>query len=222
MPHPHSERVRDHWYWRPGWSVGRRFYTWHITFANQTEVVELAAAYGSALHALPCLDPIPARWLHLTMQGVGFVDEVDLQTVERIVEKAREYCAQLEPFQLNIGAPHVDPESVQIAVRPADAVRRLRSAIRHGIADVWGSEAVPEPEESFDPHLSLAYSNRDADATDVRVALEQVSASKASAQIVECQLIVLNRDNRMYEWDPFATVQLGLGHGNRSRPFTTG
>jgi 2'-5' RNA ligase len=210
MANGHSERIRDHWYWRPGWSVGRRFYTWHITFADQPEVRGFAAAYDPALSSLPCLDLIPARWLHLTMQGIGFVDEVEQTAVEDIIEHARARCAQLEPFELSIGAPHVDPESVQIAVSPAEPVRQLRAQVRAAIADVWGSDSVPEAEGPFNPHLSLAYTNRDADSTDVRLALGQVAAPSATAHITECQLIVLNRDNRMYEWEPFATVHLGL------------
>lgn len=29
------------------------------------------------LDDLPTLDPLPVRWLQLTMQGIGFTDEVD-------------------------------------------------------------------------------------------------------------------------------------------------
>jgi 2'-5' RNA ligase len=144
------------------------------------------------------------------MQGIGFVDEVDQAAVEDIVERARARCGDLEPFDLSIGAPHVDPESVQIAVSPAEPVRQVRAAVRAAIADVWGSASVPEAEGPFNPHLSLAYTNRDADGTDVRLALEQVTAPSATAHITSCQLIVLHRDNRMYEWEPFATVRLGL------------
>ncbi|MDT5026262.1 MAG: hypothetical protein QOE61_2688, partial [Micromonosporaceae bacterium] len=39
MAPEHTDDLRDHWYWRPGWSVGRRFYTWHLTFADQPDVV---------------------------------------------------------------------------------------------------------------------------------------------------------------------------------------
>jgi hypothetical protein len=41
MPEPDADGVRDHWYWRPGWAIGRRFYAWHITFADQSQVVAL-------------------------------------------------------------------------------------------------------------------------------------------------------------------------------------
>ncbi|WP_197523346.1 hypothetical protein [Actinokineospora pegani] len=43
-----SAPMRDHWWWRPGWKVGRSFYTWHFTFADQPQVAELLARYGTA------------------------------------------------------------------------------------------------------------------------------------------------------------------------------
>ncbi|MGW0504039.1 2'-5' RNA ligase family protein [Micromonospora sp. NPDC003241] len=211
MSSVHADRVRDHWYWRPGWSVGRRFYTWHITFAHQPQVAKLADTYRTALDTIPCLDPIPPQWLHLTMQGVGFVDEVDEADVKRIIEATQARCKVLEPFDLSLGAPNVDPESIQIAIEPANPVRQLRSAIRRAIADVWGSERVPEAEGPFNPHMSLAYTNSEASGEPLAAAIQQVSADPVIAHVRGCQLIVLHRDNRMYEWDDYAAVELGSG-----------
>jgi len=36
-----AEQMIDHWWWRPGWSVGRKFYTWHLTFADQPQAHRL-------------------------------------------------------------------------------------------------------------------------------------------------------------------------------------
>jgi hypothetical protein len=66
-----SARMRDHWWWR----VGRHLYTWHVTFEGQTDLHRLVRAYQARLD-LPGLDLVPVAWLHLTMQGVGFTDEV--------------------------------------------------------------------------------------------------------------------------------------------------
>jgi len=41
--------IADHWWWRPGWGPGTRFYTFHFTFQDQPVVREHAAqAYASA------------------------------------------------------------------------------------------------------------------------------------------------------------------------------
>lgn len=64
-------------------------YTWHVTFASHPEVSELAARVQTPLAALPGLDLIPGRWLHLTMQGIGFTDEVPEADIALIAEGAR-------------------------------------------------------------------------------------------------------------------------------------
>src|SRR4051794_39008380 len=97
------ERMRDHWWWRPGWRVGRSFYTWHITFTDQPAAAQLVADYAPMLAQLPQLEPVPLEWLHLTMQGIGFTDEVDRADVDRIVDAAHKRCAELEPFAVTIG-----------------------------------------------------------------------------------------------------------------------
>ncbi|GAA1799275.1 2'-5' RNA ligase family protein [Planosporangium flavigriseum] len=209
MAVPHATEIRRHWYWRPGWGIGTRFYTWHITFDGQPEVTKLAEQYRAVLTGQPMLDIIPTQWLHLTMQGIGFVDQVDRDQVDAIVAAAQERCAVLAPMELTLGAPHVDPESIQIAVEPAEPVRQLRAAIRAAIADVWGPVRVPEPAEPYTPHMSLAYTNADGPAAPLVEALAAVPTLSATATIDSCQLIVLNRDEGMYMWETFATVPLG-------------
>jgi hypothetical protein len=117
------------------------------------------------------------------MQGIGFVDNVDREQVDAIVTAAQTRCVALASMELAIGAPHVDPESIQIAVEPAASVRQLRAAIRAAIAD---GPAAPLVE-----------------------ARTAVPAVTATAVIDSCQLIVLNRDEGMYVWEPYATVSFG-------------
>src|SRR6266511_264098 len=138
-----QDAMRDHWWWRPGWRVGRKMYTWHVTFDVQDSLHELVASYPSALEPLSGLDLIPPRWLHLTMQGVGFIDEVPEDDVRSIVGAARSRCASLAPFELTFGAPKVDPEAIMFALHPAERAQALRSQIRAAIADVWEAEKGP-------------------------------------------------------------------------------
>ncbi|TDC37657.1 2'-5' RNA ligase family protein [Micromonospora sp. 15K316] len=208
MAVPHATHIRNHWYWRPGWGIGSRFYTWHITFDGQPEIEHLTDQYRALLSQQPSLDVIPNQWLHLTMQGIGFVQDVAPEDIDAIVAAARTRSAQLAPFKLTIGAPHVDPESIQIAVDPVEPVRQLRTAIRAAIADVWGSDRVPEPAEPYNPHLSLAYTNTEGPAAPLVEALASAPDLNASAEINSCQLIILNRDSGMYVWEPYATVKL--------------
>lgn len=203
------EPVRDHWWWRPGWKVGRSFYTWHVTFAEQPAAQRLVADYAHALAALPMFDPIPVRWLHLTLQGIGFTDEVPRGDVDRIVTATRKRCAELEPFTVVIGPAHVDPESIQMPARPLEPLAELRLAIRAAIGDVWGPDNVPEPEEGFRAHVSLGYANAAGPAGPVANALEAHGGHTAEVTVTSVSLIDLNRDDKAYEWTDVTTVALG-------------
>ncbi|WP_285741518.1 2'-5' RNA ligase family protein [Lentzea sp. NBRC 105346] len=186
------EPMRDHWWLRPGWKVGRSFYTWHVTFADQPEAQQLVEHYAPVLAKLPMLDPVPVEWLHLTLQGIGFTDELDRGDVDRIVVAAQKRCADLARFTVTIGSAHVDPETTQMPARPLEPPAELRLVIRAAIGDVWGPENVLELEEGFRAHLSLGYSNAAGPAEPVRDALAAHPASTAEVTVASVSLIDLN------------------------------
>ncbi|MFD7769839.1 2'-5' RNA ligase family protein [Streptomyces sp. NPDC059787] len=202
------EFMRNHWWWRPGWSAGRRFYTWHLTFEGQNDVHRLAGQYRSALAPLgDILTPIPDQWLHLTMQGIGFVGETEERDVDAIVDAAHNRLAAISAFDVRIGPEVLDPEAVLLHVRPDSPVRSIRNAIRDAIGDVL--DEVPEKAEGFTPHVSVAYSAGDGPAEPIAQALVGLDLAPAQARISSAELIVIHRDNQMYEWESYAKVPLG-------------
>jgi 2'-5' RNA ligase len=201
------ETMRNHWWWRPGWKVGRRFYTWHLTFDRQADVHRMASACRAGLASTPGLTPIPDRWLHLTMQGIGFVGESEENDVLAITEAASTRLAKVPAFDLQIGPAILDPEAVLLRVQPDGPVRAVRDAIRAAIGDVLPE--VPEKAEGFTPHVSVAYSATDGAAAPIAAALAGVDVPPATARITSAELIVLHRAHQMYEWESFAQVPLG-------------
>lgn len=201
-----TEQMADHWWWRPGWAPGRRFYTWHLTFEGQSELDRLADQYRTGLSRVPGLDLVPDRWLHLTMQGLGFADEIDRADVDAIVAGAAKRLTPVEPFTLEMHRPTVTPEAVRWDPDSADPAR-VRDAIRAAIGDIWPE--VPEPAAGFSAHVTIAYSNSDRPAAPVSATLDAVRSSPATVTVDSAQLIVLGRDERMYEWEAYASVPLG-------------
>lgn len=203
------EPIWDHWWWRPGWRIGRSFYTWHITFVDQPDVRQLVTDYAPVLAHLPILDPVPPQWLHLTLQGVGFTDEVARIETDRVVFAAQKRCSGLAPFSVTVGPAGVGRETIQMSVRPVEPLAELRRAIRSAIGDVWGHHNIPEPEDGFRPHVSLAYSNTTGPTEPLAEALRAHPEHTADVTISSVSLIDLNRDNQAYEWTDVATVLLG-------------
>jgi 2'-5' RNA ligase len=151
---------------------------------------------------------VPAEWLHLTVQGIGFADEVAAGEVERIVAAVARRCAALAPVRLTLGPAELQQEGVWLPVAPPTAVRRLRAAVRAGIAEVWGAGRVPEPTGGFTPHVSLAHSNTEGPSEPYAAALAAVGPRSAAVELGAIQAISLRRDQHLYRWETRATVRL--------------
>jgi 2'-5' RNA ligase len=203
-----SGHMRDHWWRRPGWRTGRSWYARHVTLPSQPRLHELVAVYQDALASLPGLDPIPMQWLHLTMQGIGFTDQVTSQDITAIAEAAKQRLATQPPVPLVIGPALVDAESIMLTVHPAAALDPVRAAVRAAIADVRGPSQVPEGED-WTPHISMAYSHTTDPAAPYIDAISTVSPAPAEPTIPSVQLIELNRDTNLYQWATKADVPLG-------------
>lgn len=196
----HATELRNHWWWRPGWSVGRRFYTWHFTFEGQDELQDLVSLHQDALKQFQNLDLIPRMWLHLTVQGLGFVDEISAETVKSIRTAVDLRLEVLGPIEVTFHKPVVRPEAIALAPSPLQPFLDVKDAIQKGIADVLRRDEVHESAEEFQPHVSIAYVNEGADPAPLIRAVEQVTPDPVTVNIARPNLIELHRDNKMYEW----------------------
>ncbi|MFD8915788.1 2'-5' RNA ligase family protein [Streptomyces sp. NPDC059575] len=96
-----------------------------------------------------------------------------------------------------------DPEAVLLPIHPDSPVHAVRSVIGDVLPE------IPEHADGFTPHVSVAYSASDGPAGPVFETLDERGFAPAHARIAGADLIVIHRDNRMYEWEPFASVPLG-------------
>ena len=206
-----------------GGPAGRRAYTFHITFEDEDLVAgvadlrRLAAEYQRRLAALPGLDLVALRWLHLTMQNVGFTDDVSNTDCEAVVDRARAACSELAPFDLTFDAVEVRQEAIAFRPSPPEPVNRIREALRGVISSVLGEvPEAPEHAHGFQPHVSLAYSNASGPAEPLIAAVQSVDTAPATVRVRAASLIVLDRDERMYRWTTRAPIPLGSSAGRAS------
>ncbi|MDG4838389.1 2'-5' RNA ligase family protein [Micromonospora sp. WMMD967] len=200
-------RLTNHWYWRPGWRADRQFYTWHLTFEHQPELHHLVADLQRQL-TLPGLDLVPLDGLHLTMQGLGFTDEVTNTDVAAVVAETRRRCAGLPPLELMLGPVDPDAEGIGLLVRPWDRLEDLRATIRGAIGAVW--QTVPEAPDGFRPHVTIAYSCGQEPTGPIRTRLNNLlHRQPARVTIRQASLIALRREHRSYRWTTVATTPLG-------------
>jgi hypothetical protein len=210
LPYPHADSMRNHWWWRPGWFVGRRFYTWHLTFDGQPDLHQLVDAYQDRLAVIAGLDLIPREWLHLTIQGIDHTDEVSPAEVERITTATTARLRDIEPIHLTFHRAVVFQEAVVSPAVPAAPLDALKEALRNGIADAGAAHRLDDdPATGFRPHVSVAYNTQDRASDEIIHAVDRVDHPPVAVSVGSVQLIILDRDDGFYRWQTFATVPLG-------------
>jgi 2'-5' RNA ligase len=206
----HADQLTDHWWWRPGWKIGTRFYAWHINvFEDAAPLHRLAARYQTELSTVPGLDVIPQQWLHMTMQGVGFVEDVATAQVDALLEAARSRLGEMQPLKVRFQRPVIRPEAIALPPDPVEPVQGIRRTVRAAIADAFGPDGVPDNADGYQPHISLAYVSTPQPAITTLDAINRVTADPADLTINAVSLIEMHRDNRMYEWQTVEAVPLG-------------
>jgi 2'-5' RNA ligase len=178
-------------------------------FDGQHDLHRLVRDYQAALAHLSQVNPIPAEPLHLTLQGVGLAAAVTADVVTAVVAAVRRQLADLTRATLTFTRPVVLPEAIALLPGPAEPGHEIRGAIRAGIADVWGADKVPEPDDGYHTHLSLGYVDAAGPAAPVIQAQERVEPQPASITIRTTSLLELHRDRRRYEWRTIEEVPLG-------------
>ena len=195
--------VRNHWWWRPGWRTGRHFYACHFTLNDQPQLRALVHQYQDALAHLPNLDLIPARWLHVTMQGIGFTDEISTADLGAVTRRLRERLGSMEAPVVTFHRPTIHPEAVLLKAKPSEPLYQLRLAMYEAIASALGPDKFSEPQPElgrFQPHVSAAYVNSDGPAKPIADAIMNSNPEPVSVTFRQASLLVYHRDHRMYEW----------------------
>jgi 2'-5' RNA ligase len=189
---------------------GRRVVTFYVTLGGVPTACELAASARQRLAGLPGLDLVPDEWLHLTVQEVGFGDEVTGSDLAAIIAAATDGLAALAPVTVTIGRPTVAGEGIICLVTPAAALGPARDAVRAAIGDVRGPDRVPDSAEwgRWSPHVSLGYANADGPAEPLEAALDGFT-DVATVTVEAVDLIRFGRDRQMYEWETITRLPLG-------------
>ena len=191
--------VRNHWWWRPGWRPGRHFYACHLTLNNQPQLRTLVKQCQDAITHLPDLDLIPPQWLHITMQGIGFVDEIGEADLAAVTKRIGETLRYSKPPAATFHRPAIRPEAVTFKANTPEPLYQLRLAMHGAIASVLGPakfhEPMPAPEQ-FAPHVSAAYVNSDGSAKPIANAIGSIDFQAVTATFDTASLLVFHRDRR--------------------------
>lgn len=203
-------QLTNHWQ-RPGWTDGRTSYHWLLALDNEPELAALARQCQASLGDLPILDLVPSDTLHLTLQRVGFTDEVDSAQLKAVADTTAQRCADLASLVLHIGWLAGSAGAIRFTALPVESVVRVRQAVLETLTDVCG----PAPDQStespdFWPHVSIAYCNTPTPATPTIIErvgqLRSLPPAKVHVQAID--LVELRRDDNVYRWEGIARAEL--------------
>jgi 2'-5' RNA ligase len=207
-----ARSVRNHWWWRPGWRAGRHFYACHLTLDDQPQLRDLIRRYQDALAHFGNLDLIPPRWLHLTMQGIGFVDEVSPDELTAVTKRITDRLRDVPVPVVTFDQPTVGQDAVYLKAQPAEPIYDVRLATYQAIASALGPGQLHEARptrEQYTPHVSAAYVNSDGPAQPIFDALASVQAPSVTTTFRTASILTFHRDHQMYEWTNALPIPIG-------------
>jgi 2'-5' RNA ligase len=190
-----------------------------MTLDDQPQLRELVASYQQALATTPGIDLIPPQWLHLTMQGIGFVDEIGRGELVALGNALTTELGTIKPPAVEFHSLTVRPEAIYLKAHPADALYPLRQRMHDAVAAVLGPTRFPEaePERSkFNPHVSIGYVNQDQEAEPIAEALRSLTPRTISITFAKANLLEFHRDHHMYEWT--SSMPIAIGGSLTGRP----
>ncbi|MGH8077086.1 MAG: 2'-5' RNA ligase family protein [Lysobacter sp.] len=155
-------------------------------------------------------DLVPPDGLHLTLQKVGFTDEVDSAQLQAVTDATAQRCTDLASFVLRIGWLAGSQGAIRFTALPVETVVRVRQAVLEALADVCRPATDQSTESTtFWPHVSIAYCNTLTPATPV---IERVaplrSLPPAQVHVHTLDLVELQRESKTYHWNAIAQVEL--------------
>lgn len=187
---------------------GRVDLTWHV-LVDDPGVVRALARWRDALAAFEHLAPVADEGLHMTVQGVAFLDTLPEDAPARVAAAVRERLRGLPPVTVDLTTPEVVQDGVVVGVRDDSALQELRAAVRAGIADagldVHGGE-------DWWPHVSLAYSRADGPGGPVREVLGPAvdgSGEPPALTVRRVSLLAQRMEPPAYVWDVLEAAELG-------------
>ena len=194
------QRLSDHWD-RPDWPPERRYLTWYVVF-DDPGLRELVAGCQRELADLDYLDPVPPDGLHMTVQGISYLDELGSDQPAAIAERATEECAGMGQFSLRIGPIGGHRGGTFLRATPWQPVVDLRQRLTRATLDVIGPRKLAEPSAGFKPHVSVTYCHSDPPAGSLIDHLAELRRIPAytTVEVAAVSLLEVWRDQRTYRW----------------------
>ncbi len=152
------------------------------------------------------LDEVPSRWLHLTVQSIGFTDELPADETDRIATVARTKIGGLAPFTMTLRPAVLADQGVVLLAAPRGPLIEVQQAIQKAAIDVLGADRLPDQTARFIPHVTVAYSNTSGEAAPLQARLAAITPRSVGTTVRAVELLEVSRDTHVYQWQTIAAL----------------
>lgn len=199
------DRLKNHWE-RRDWNAGRRAYYWYLTFEENSSLEALTQNCQRAIDS-SYFDLTPSHESHMTIERIGFENEVTEDEARAIGEFAEQECSRLSPFTVAIGPLAGSAGAVRFSATPWGPIVLLRDALRAAALSVL--PFVQFEEGPFRPHVGIAYCNASIPAGPVVRAVEALrDLPPVSVAVRSVSLVLLQRQERAWRWSTIRSIPL--------------
>jgi len=141
------------------WAKGRNQYLTFLARIKDKSLVEKIIEIQNRLSTIPCVDPFPKDYFHITVKGCGFLakskkyeDDVSIESLQKIINLAKEDLQTFDKFDISLSKLNIFSDVVLIQVYDGGKIGELNKRL----------QAIPEIKKmKFDhphllPHVSIA------------------------------------------------------------------
>lgn len=150
------------------WSKGRNEYLTFLVKVKHESIVEKIIATQNELSKIPCIDPFPREYFHITVKECGFLaesktyeDDVLIDDLQKIINQAKQILQRFKKFKGFLSKLNLFPGVVFVQVYDEGKIGELNKELQ-SITEIKKME-FDYP--NFLPHISIAQfqSNRGFD-----------------------------------------------------------
>jgi 2'-5' RNA ligase len=159
------------------WAKGRNQYLTFLIRIKDEKLIEKINEIQDRLSTIPCVDPFPQEYFHITVKGCGFLakseryeDDILTENLQKIISQAKEVLQTFYRFDISLSELNIFSEVVLIEVHDEGKIGELNK----------GLQAIPEIKKmKFDypnllPHISIAQFQNNQEFTRLISYLEEL------------------------------------------------
>jgi 2'-5' RNA ligase len=141
------------------WAKGRNQFLTFLIRIRDEKLIQKIIEIQDKLSTVPCVDPFPKDYLHITVKGCGFPveseiheDDILIENLQKIVSQAKEVLQTFHKFNVLLPKLNIFSNVVLVEVHDEGKIGELNK----------GLQAIPEIKKmKFDypillPHISIA------------------------------------------------------------------